>query len=154
MAGLRKRFTAVVEESGRGGRWVVVPFDAKEVFGAARPAVRGTVDGTPFRSRLAVYGGTTYLGLTKEVRAAAGIDVGATVTIVLEPDDAPREVDVPEALSRALARDKVARAAFEALAYTHRKEYAQWIAEAKRADTRDRRVARALEMLRAGTRHP
>lgn len=131
-----------------------VPFDAKQVFGAARPPVRGTVNGTPFRSRLAVYGGTTYLGLTREVRSAAGIEVGSKVAAVMERDDAPREVDVPEPLARALGRDKTAKAAFDKLAFTHRKEYAQWIAEAKREDTRGRRVAKAVEMLRDGVAHP
>jgi hypothetical protein len=150
MANVRKRFTAVVEGAGRGGRGVVVPFDAKRVFGEARAPVRGTVNGTPFRSRLAVYSDTTYLGLTKKVRTAAGIDVGATVTVVLERDDEPREVAVPAALADELRRDRAAKRAFDKLSYTHRREYATWIAEAKRADTRERRVAKALEMLRAG----
>ena len=155
MPNVQQRFTAVLEASGRsGGHWVEVPFDAKQVFGEARPPVRGTVNGTPFRSRLAVYSGTTYLGLTKAVRTAAGIEVGATVTVVMERDDAPRVVDVPEPLARALARDKAASAAFDKLAFTHRKEYAEWIAEAKRDETRERRAAKAIEMLRDGVAHP
>ena len=88
------------------------------------------------------------------MRTAAGIEVGSSVTVVLERDDAPREVDVPEALARALGRNKSAKAAFDKLAFTHRKEYAQWIAEAKRDDTRERRVAKAIEMLRDGVAHP
>lgn len=127
---------------------------AKHVFGEARPPVRGTVNGTPFRSRLAVYGGTTYLGLTKDVRTAAGIELGAKVTVVIERDDAPRVVEVPEPLARTLARDKAAKAAFDKLAFTHRKEYARWIAEAKRDETHKRRVAKAIEMLRDGVAHP
>ena len=150
-----RRFTAVLEASGRGGgHWVEVPFDAKQVFGEARPPVRGTVNGTPFRSRLAVYSGTTYLGLTKEVRTAAGLDVGSKVAVAIERDDAPREVEIPEPLARALRHDQVAKAVFDKLAFTHRKEYAQWIAEAKRDDTRERRVVKAIEMLRDGVAHP
>ena len=150
-----RRFTAVLEASGRGGgHWVEVPFDAKQVFGEARPPVRGTVNGTPFRSRLAVYSGTTYLGLTKEVRTAAGLDVGSTVAVAIERDDAPREVEIPEPLARALRHDQVAKAVFDKLAFTHRKEYAQWIGEAKRDDTRERRVVKAIEMLRDGVAHP
>jgi uncharacterized protein YdeI (YjbR/CyaY-like superfamily) len=57
---------------------------------------------------------------------------------------------VPEALARALSAEPDARDAFEALAFTHRKEFARWIAEAKREETRDRRVAQAVEMIRAG----
>ena len=68
----------------------------------------------------------------------------------MELDAAPREVDVPEALATALAGDRAAAAAFEGLAFTHRKDYARWIDEAKREETRERRVAQALQMLREG----
>jgi uncharacterized protein YdeI (YjbR/CyaY-like superfamily) len=80
--------------------------------------------------------------------------VGDTAEVVLERDDAPREVEVPEALATALGGDEDARAAFESLPFTHRKEYAQWIAGAKRDETRERRVEKALAMLRGGVRHP
>jgi len=148
-------FTGTLSESGRGaGHWIVVPFDAREAFGEARAPVAGTVNGTPFRSRLAVYDGTTYLGLNREIRAAAQIDVGDAVEVVLERDDAPREVEVPEALANALVADTRARHAFEVLSFTHRREYAEWIAEAKREETRERRVEKALAMLRGGVKHP
>jgi uncharacterized protein YdeI (YjbR/CyaY-like superfamily) len=113
------------------------------------------VNGTPFRGRLMVYGGVTYLGFRKEIRdAAGGIEQGDEVEVVIERDDAPREVEVPEALASALAEEPEARAVFESLAFTHRKEYANWIAEAKREETRARRVERALAMLREGVKHP
>ena len=137
-----------------GERGVVVPGDPKEEFGGARAPLAGTVNGTPFRGRLMVYGGVTYLGFRKEIRDAAGIAEGDDVEVDIERDDAPREVEVPEALASALARDPDAKSAFEALAFTNRKEYAQWIAEAKKDETRARRVARAVEMVRAGAKHP
>jgi bifunctional DNA-binding transcriptional regulator/antitoxin component of YhaV-PrlF toxin-antitoxin module len=146
-----QRFTAVLQESGRGGgRWLEVPIDPKQVFGESRPPVAGTLNGTPFRGRLAVYGGKTYLGLNKEIRDAAGIEVGDAVDVVLDRDEGPREVEIPSELRRAFERDAAARAAFYKLAFTHRKEYARWIAEAKREETRERRVAKALEMLKEG----
>jgi bifunctional DNA-binding transcriptional regulator/antitoxin component of YhaV-PrlF toxin-antitoxin module len=149
------RFTGTLEDSGRGGgHWVVVPFDAKQELGEARPPVAGTVNGTPFRSRLAVYGGVTYLGLTKEVRTAAGIEAGDSVDIVLERDDAPRAVELPAELEAALDRDSEVAEAFASLAFTHRREYATWIAEAKKDETRQRRAAKAIEMLRSGLKHP
>jgi hypothetical protein len=149
----RQTFSAPLGESGRGGgRWVHVPFDAREAFGSARAPVRGTVNGTPLRGRLAVYGGETYLGLRREIREAAGIEVGDVVDVVLELDDEPRQVEVPAELDAALTAE--VRAAFDALAFTHRREYAEWIAEAKRAETRERRAARAVEMLLDGVRHP
>ena len=144
------RFRATLGERG-----VVVPGDPKAEFGGARAPVAGTVNGTPFRGRLMVYGGVTYLGFRKEIRdAAGGIGQGDEVEIEIERDDAPREVEVPPALASALAGDPVAREVFEGLAFTHRKEYASWIAEAKKEETRARRVERALAMLREGTKHP
>ena len=68
--------------------------------------------------------------------------MGAKVTVVMERDEAPRVVEVPEPLARALAHDKAAKASFDKVAFTHRKEYAQWIAEAKREDAREWRVAK------------
>jgi hypothetical protein len=146
-------FEAVLETSDdSGGRWVRCPFDGREAFGEARPAVAGTVNGTPFRSRLAVYGGTTYLGFTRAVRAAAGIGPGDVLVIELARDDAPREVVVPAELGAALAADDAARTAFTALAPGHRREWATWVAGAKRPETRLRRAASTVEQLRAGAR--
>jgi bacteriocin resistance YdeI/OmpD-like protein/uncharacterized protein DUF1905 len=149
-----RRFSATLAAAGRGdgGRWVEVPFDAREAFGQARPPVRGRVNGAAFRGRLSVYGGKTYLGLRREIREAAAIELGDRVEVVLELDDAPRDVELPSALAQALADDDEARAAFEALAFTHRREYAEWVAEAKRDETRKRRIAGVLEQLRARAR--
>jgi hypothetical protein len=144
-----ERFTATLED-----RYLVVPLDARSLWGEARPPVAGTVNGVPFRSRLMVYGGRTVLGLTNALRAQAGITQGNQVEVVIDRDDAPRGVEVPEELQAALAGDESARAAFDALAFTHRREYASWIAEAKREETRVRRAARAIEMLREGTKTP
>src|SRR3954467_13765237 len=89
-----------------GERGVVVPGDPKAEFGGARAPVAGTVNGTPFRGRLMVYGGVTYLGFRKEIRdAAGGIADGDEVEVEIERDVAPREVEVPEALTAALGRD-------------------------------------------------
>ena len=126
-----QRFTATLEE-----RWFVVPVDARELWGEARPPVSGTINGHPFRGRLAVYGGETVLGLTNAYRAEVGIVPGDRIEVVMDRDDAPREVEVPPALQAVLDGDKVARAAYEKLSFTHRREYAQWIAEAKREETR------------------
>jgi uncharacterized protein YdeI (YjbR/CyaY-like superfamily) len=94
--------------------------------------------------------GASLFGLGKAAREAASVQIGQTVTFTLELDRAPREVEVPPALEAGLQRDAEARRAFDALAYTHRREFARWVAEAKREETRERRVAQALEMIRAG----
>jgi uncharacterized protein YdeI (YjbR/CyaY-like superfamily) len=85
------------------------------------------------------------------VREAAGIAPGDPVDVVLERDEAPREVDVPAELAAALA-DPGLRAAYDTLAFTHRREYAEWVAEAKRPETRARRAAKAAEMVRVSAR--
>ena len=146
---MAERFTATL-----GERHIVVPVDAKALWGEARPPVAGTVNGVPFRSRLMVYGGQTVLGLTNAFRAQAEIAPGDEVEVVIDRDDAPREVEVPAALQTVLDGDPAARAAFDALSFTHRREYATWIAEAKREATRDRRAEKAIELLRGGVRTP
>ncbi|HEY5197575.1 MAG TPA: YdeI/OmpD-associated family protein [Solirubrobacteraceae bacterium] len=118
--------------------------------GAKRFPVRATVNGYVWRTTITRMRGEFLLGLSRAVREAAGVDAGDTVEVELALDTAPREVDVPEALSEALAGDPIAAAAFVGLAFTHRKEYARWIDEAKRDETRLRRIARALEMLHEG----
>jgi hypothetical protein len=118
--------------------------------GAKRFPVVATVNGYTWRSTVTRMGGEFLLGLSRAVREAAGVEAGDTVDVRLELDSAPREVDVPEALADALAVDDVARAAFDALSYTHRKEYARRVADAKRDETRESRVRRTLEQLRAG----
>jgi uncharacterized protein YdeI (YjbR/CyaY-like superfamily) len=120
--------------------------------GAKRFPVRATINGYSFRTTVTRMRGEFLLGLNREVRESAGAEAGDTVEVAIELDTEPREVDVPEALATALADDAAARATFDALSFTHRKEYARWVAEAKRAETRDRRVAKALEELRMGKR--
>ena len=118
--------------------------------GAKRFPVVATVNGYTWRTSITRMRGEFMLGLSRAVRQEADVEAGDTVQVELELDEAPREVEVPAALSVALDGDPSARAAFEALAYTHRKEFAVWVQEAKREETRERRVAQALEMLRAG----
>lgn len=118
--------------------------------GAKRFPVVATVNGYTWRTTVVRMGGEFLLGLSKEVRQGAGAEAGDEVDVTVELDTAPREVEVPEALAAALAADPEAKASFDRMAFTHRKEYARWIAEAKRDETRQRRVAQAVEMIKAG----
>src|SRR5215475_7048227 len=137
----------------RGPAAAVVLDDAQVAVvgeGARRFPVVATVNGYTWRTSVARMGGEFLLGLSKEVRQGAGVAAGDEVDVTVELDTAPREVEVPEALAAALAADPQARASFERMAFSHRKEYARWVAEAKQEETRQRRVQRALEMIRAG----
>src|SRR5690349_13391538 len=145
------RFTARLQARGPAAAVVLDEDQVAAVGeGAKRFPVVATVNGYTWRTTVTRMGGEFLLGLNREVRTGAGAEAGDTVEVALELDAAPREVEVPEALAVALAGDPEARAAYEGMAFTHRKEYARWIAEAKREETRERRVAQALEMLRAG----
>jgi bacteriocin resistance YdeI/OmpD-like protein/uncharacterized protein DUF1905 len=118
--------------------------------GAKRFPVRATLNGHTLRLSVARMRGEFLLGLSRANREAAGVQAGDTVELVLELDEGPREVQTPPALAAALGADPEAQRIYDALAYTHRKEYARWIEEAKREETRERRVSKAIEMLHAG----
>ena len=118
--------------------------------GAKRFPVVATVNGYTWRTTVAPMGGEFLVGLSRAVRTAAAVEAGDEVDVILELDTQPREVEVPAALATALASDPAAKAAFDGMAFSHRKEYARWITEAKREETRQSRVHKALEMLREG----
>jgi hypothetical protein len=119
--------------------------------GAKRFPVVATVNGYTWRTSVARMGGEFLVGLNKEVRTGAGVAAGDIVTVELKLDTEPRTVEVPPALVEAFQADPEAKVSYDGLAFTHRKEFARWIAEAKREETRERRVVQALEMLHAGT---
>ena len=149
-----ERFEARLPEGEDAVPLVELPFDVKERFGKARAPVRVVVNGVELRTTVAVYGGRYYVGFRKEIRERAGIAPGDRVTLEIEADEAPRQVELPPELARALEEHPDAKAAFDALSFTNRREYAEWVAGAKKAQTRVRRLARALDMLRDGVKHP
>jgi Bacteriocin-protection, YdeI or OmpD-Associated/Domain of unknown function (DUF1905) len=149
-------FDAIVEGAADGGnQWIPLPFDPKAAFGKARaPVVVSVADHPAFPTTIAIYGGVAIIGLRKAQSAAFGLAIGDTVRVQIALDTEPRTVDVPADLADALAAAPQAAAAYERLSYTHRREYVRWITSAKRAQTRQARVARAVEMLSAGVRTP
>jgi Bacteriocin-protection, YdeI or OmpD-Associated/Domain of unknown function (DUF1905) len=147
-----QRFRAELRSAGdSGGAGFDLPLDvAAALSDAKRPPVTVTINGFEFRTRLAVYGGQPMVGVSKANRAGAGIDIGDAVDVLIAVDTAPREIAVPPDLAEALAEEPAAAGTFDRLSFSHRREYVQWITEAKRPETRARRVADALERLRAG----
>ena len=93
--------------------------------------------------------GKHFLVVNKEIRTAIGKEAGEKVRVRLERDTAPRLVEVPRDFQRALNKHKPARTAFDRLSYSHRKEYVVWIEGAKKAETKNRRIAKAIEKLLA-----
>ena len=144
-----KKFTAVLGSEEHGGLFFEVPFDVKAVFGRARPPVCVTVNGYAFRTTVSVYGGCSYVGVRRSHREAAGVAVGDRVRVTMALDEAPRVVSAPAELTAALKKDAAAKAAWSELSYSHKKEWADAIRDAKRPETRARRVDKALASLQA-----
>jgi len=118
--------------------------------GARRFPVVAAVNGYAWRTSVTRMGGEFLLGLNREVRQGAGVQVGDEVEVTIELDAAPRAVEVPGELAAVLAADPRASASFGRMSVSHRREYARWVAEAKQEQTRQRRAQQALEMIQAG----
>ena len=149
-------FDAVLIRPKGVGTWtyVNIPFNVEEVHGAkGQVKVRGTVNGQPYRGSAMPHGdGSHYLVVNKALRDAAGATAGDAVHVETEPDAEVRQVEVPADLRAAMDADPAAREAFDRFSYSHQKAYVEWIQEAKAVSTRQRRIARAVEMLAGGAR--
>ena len=141
-------FSAEVLSTGQGGgHAVVVPKEIAQTFSSKRPPVLAHVNGVEYRSRLMVYGGQSYLGIRKDLLRQLDVAVGDLIEIDLVEDHQQREVVEPSELTQALADNPAAKAAYERLPFTHRNEYARWIDEGKRSETRADRVAKTIKRL-------
>jgi hypothetical protein len=131
-----------------------LPIDVRALYGEARPAVKMTILGETHRTRVMVYGGKYLLGLWKRVVEQHGLRGGERLEVTLEPDTAPRTVTPPKELAAALKKNAKARAGWQAMSFTHRREWAEAIRDAKKPETRKRRVAQAVAALveKAGTK--
>jgi hypothetical protein len=138
-----------------GGAYVVFPYDAQKEFGTnGNVPVNATIDRVPHKSGLFRMGMPYHmLGVHKAIREQIGKAPGDIVAVVLWKDDTPREVEVPPAFKARMKKADVL-AFFESLSFTHRKEYCRWITEAKKEETRTRRLDKALELLTKGVRSP
>lgn len=147
------RFQATLEQNGRTATGIEVPGEVLEALGSGkRPAVRVTINGYTYRSTVGSMGGRSLLPVSAAVRERAGVSAGDHLDVQVELDSAPREVAVPDDLAAALGADPAARRAFDALSYSAKQRLVLPVEQAKAAETRQRRVARALEELRsAGT---
>jgi Domain of unknown function (DUF1905)/Bacteriocin-protection, YdeI or OmpD-Associated len=130
---------------------VPVPKDVAARMGLrGMPRVQAVIAGRPYRGSLMPMGDGAYcLGVLKSIQEAAGVEQGDTITVSIELDTAPRTVEPPADLAKILARDKRAAAAWHALSYTNKKEMARGLEEAKKPETRERRLAAAVERLGA-----
>lgn len=145
-----KRFTVTLERVGKTATMFRVPFDLEEAFGRARPPVLVTIRDHTWRTTPGVYDGVGHIVVNRSVKAATGVDAPARVRVTMELDTKPRTVDVPGDLAVALADDAAAKAAFDALSFTHKREYVEWVEEAQRPETRGRRIAGTVDRVKKG----
>jgi hypothetical protein len=140
-------FEATIVMNDGGGAWVEVPGEViAGLGGGGRIPVHATFDGVEYRGSIASMGGCMALGILKSIRTELGKGAGDPITVTLERDAAERTVEVPADLAAALEEAGL-RKAFDALSYSHRREHANAITDAKKPETRARRIGKALEML-------
>ena len=145
------RFRTTIEQSGKTATGIRVPDEVVEALSAGkRPAVRLTINGFTYRSTVAVMDGAYMVGVSAENRAGAGVAGGDEVDVDVELDTDPREVTVPADFAAALDAEPAARRTFDGLSYSNRRWHVLQIEGAKTDETRRRRIARSIELLREG----
>ena len=126
---------------------VLTDAQVEELGAGKRAAVTVTIAKKTARLRLAVMGGKNLIGISKANRAELGVDIGDTVEALIAVDGGERTIELPDDVANTLAKAKL-RKAFDALSYTHRKEHVRAITEAKKPETRSKRLAALIETLR------
>jgi hypothetical protein len=148
---MRKEFKVKLngdESRDDGTASFTLPFDTREVWGKAKVPVKVTINHYTWRSTVGNRGGIQYLVVNTAARRHAGVKAGDTVTIVLEPDTEKRDIEIPIQLRRALGAKLTEK--LNRLSFSHKKEFVVWYSEAKKEDTRARRVEKMKAMLSTG----
>jgi uncharacterized protein DUF1905/bacteriocin resistance YdeI/OmpD-like protein len=148
---MRKEFQAKLngdESRTDASASFTLPFDTREVWGKAKVPVKVTINGYTWRSTVGNRGGIQYLVVNAAARRHAGVKAGDTVTIVLAPDTEKRDIEIPIQLRRALGAKLTEK--LNRLSFSHKKEFVVWYSEAKKEDTRARRVEKMKAMLSEG----
>jgi hypothetical protein len=148
MDAIKKTFRAKIFRDG-STCFIPVPFDPAPIFGLTRAKVVVELGGHTFRSTIASMGDGACLPLRRSNREAAGLEGGETVPVTLTLDTEPRVVEPPADLVKALRAAPPAWQRWGELSYTHQREHAEAVEGAKKPETRARRIAAAVEMLRA-----
>ncbi len=149
-----KKFKTKIVAIGPSGSWseIQIPFSVEKEWGSrARVSVCGTMNGFEFRSSIFPDGkGGHTMMVNKAMMAGGKAAQGDIVAMEMQPDTKPRTVEVPKDFKAALAGSAKAHAVFEAFSPSHRRAYVDWIMQAKRAETRESRIANAIKMIAAG----
>lgn len=141
------RFSAKLEEAGGGGMYIPFPHDVKKEFGKGRVPIECTIDGEPYRGSMIKYG-TPYhvIIVLKTIREKIKKGAGDTVKVWLKEDRGERIVKIPDDFKNLLKKSKL-EIVFDKMSYSHKKEWMLWINDAKKEETRLRRMKKAIEKL-------
>ena len=144
---MKIEYDAIIQkDEGHAGSYCEIPFNVFETFGKKRVKIRAMIDAVEYRGLLTPMGGKYGLFMNKEVRDKVGKTYGDTVHISIEEDTEPRVVEIPQDLLEAMLAADV-KPFFDSLSFTHQKEYVQWILDAKKEETRQNRLLKAIEMM-------
>ena len=145
------KFRTTILGNDKSALGIEIPADAVASLGTSkRPPVRVTINGKSYRSTVAVMGGKFMVGVSGENRKIVGVAAGDKVDVTLELDTEPRVVTVPADLGKALASHVGAKRFFDGLSYSKKQWFVLGIEGAKTAETRERRITKAIEMLKEG----
>lgn len=125
---------------------ICIPFDVEKVFGAKRVPVKVSINGVEHRSTIVRMSGKYMMGVPKVFREAARIKAGETITVEMEKDTEKRTIEIPKDFAEALQKADLT-GIFAKMGYTHQKEYVRAIEEAKKEETRIRRIEKTIEQL-------
>jgi len=141
---MKKTFTTTIVRDG-SMCFIPVPFDPRPVFGKVRAPVKVTLNGYTFRSTIASMGEGPCLPLRRSNREAAGLNGDETLRVILELDTEKREIEPPADLVKALRAAPPAMEGWRALSYSHQREHVEAIEQAKRPETRARRIEATVQ---------
>lgn len=149
------KFTAELIEGKRGGVGIQIPFSVEKEFGTkGQVKVKATFDGESYRGSLVpMWDGMHYIVVKKSIREAIGKTFGEKVKVTIVKDTESRTVEIPKDFESELNKNPKAKDIFDNFAYTHKKEYVRWIADAKKPETQQRRLHKAIEMIAGGKKY-
>ncbi|HEY6347713.1 MAG TPA: YdeI/OmpD-associated family protein [Bryobacteraceae bacterium] len=149
------KFKAKIQAGDGGGAYVLFPYDVEEAFGTkGKIPVKAAFNGVQYSGSLIKYGRPLHiLGMPKAIREQTQTAPGDIVRVELWKNEEPRTIQPPAELKQAMISAEVLEI-FDKLSYTHRKEYCRWISEAKKEETRRKRITQATEMLKKGIPTP
>jgi len=141
-------FAANIQKPPGPGAFVAIPADIGAAIGKKRFKVIASFDGVAYRGSVVTMGGQLILGVRKDIMEAIDKNLGDQVTVTLREDTAERVVELPEWMQTGLTAEPLALAAYEKLSFSHQREHVEYVLEAKKEETRQRRFEKMISALK------